>query len=330
MSQSRRYPNVLALGILTAAALPVPLVLSTHHLEVATRVLLFAVLGVAWNVMGGYAGQFSFGHAAFFGIGAYTSAYLLVNHGVSPWVGMLAGALLGATFAVATGYLAFRYKLWHAYFALATFAFANMLLLITLKLGLVNGALGLQVPRLAGSSWGMIQFPPGSANYFYVALALLVAGLAVVIQFLRSRAGLYIIAVRDDREAAEALGVNALQHTLIAAAISGALTAVGGAFFFQFVFFIDPSVAFGSAVSVQIFLPAVIGGIGTLWGPVVGSITVVLMGEISTSLLRNPPTVVSFLEGRSGLNLLLFGATIILVITFLPRGIVGAIRARYR
>ncbi len=317
--------NLLGIAFMAVALLPVPLILSGSHREIAVRVLLFALLASAWNLMGGFAGRFSFGHAAFFGIGAYTTAYLLVEHGVSPWLGMVAGGALAAAFAVATGYLAFRYRLRHAYFALATFAFAEMLRLIAVNLDLIEGSLGLQVPRLAEPSWSMLQFAPNSPNYFYAALILLVFALTTIVLFMRSRSGWFTLAIRDDEDAAESLGVHALRNSLTTAAISGALTALGGAFYFQFVFFIDPDLAFGASVSVEIFLGAIIGGTGTIWGPVVGAFLFVLLGEVTSSLVRDPPAGLSFLEGRSGLDLLLYGIVIVVLILFLPRGVLGSL-----
>lgn len=316
--------DLVGIAVLAAALVPLPLVLSASNREVAVRMVLFALLASAWNLMGGFAGQFSFGHAAYFGIGAYTTAYLLVHHDVSPWLGMAVGAALAAAFGVGTGYLALRYRLRHAYFALATLALAEMLRLIVVNLDLVEGSLGMQVPRLAESSWTMLQFEPNSANYFYAALGLLVVTLVVIVLYVRSRSGWFTIAIRDDQDAAEALGIGAMRHLLVVAAVSGALTAVGGAFYFQFLFFIDPDLAFGPAVSVEIFLGAIIGGTGTIWGPIVGAVLVVLLGQATTALVRDAPLGMSFLEGRVGLDLLLFGIVLVVITLFLPRGMVGS------
>ena len=320
--------DLIGIGLLAVALLPVPIVLSASHREVAVRILLFALLASAWNLMGGFAGQFSFGHAAYFGIGAYTTAYLLVNYDISPWLGMAVGAGLAAAFGVTTAYLALRYRLRHAYFALATLAFAEMLRLIVVNLDHVNGSLGMQVPRLAGSSWTMLQFEPNSANYFYAALCCLIGTLVVIVLYVKSRGGWFTVAIRDDQDAAESLGIAAMRHLLVVAAISGALTAVGGAFYFQFLFFIDPDLAFGPAVSVEIFLGAIVGGTGTIWGPVVGAALVVLLGQATTSLVRDAPLGLSVLEGSVGLDLLLFGIVLILITVFLPRGLVGSLVRR--
>jgi branched-chain amino acid transport system permease protein len=323
--------DVVALAVLVVVLIPVPLFLeTTTQQEIAVRFLLFALLGVAWNVMGGFAGLFSFGHAAYFGLGAYTSAYLLVKHGVSPWIGMAAGAAVAAAFGVLTGFLSFRYRLRGAYFALATFAFAEMLRLIFSKLELVEASRGLRVPLEIGGSLWKLQFRSGDPGYFWVILALLAGAMLAVIWLMRSRAGTFISAVRDDEEAAAAAGVDVMRTKLLAVAVSAALTAVAGAFYVQFFFFINPELAFGAAVSVQILLPAIIGGIGTIWGPALGGALLAAIAELSSSLVDNPPQALSFLEGRTGLDLMIYGAVLVLVILLLPRGIYPALRERAR
>lgn len=320
--------DVLILVGLVVVALVMPFVLTGVQLQLATRVLLFALLGSAWNVMGGFAGQFSFGHAAYYGIGAYATAYLLVNHGISPWVGMALGAVLAAAFGALTGFLAFRYELKGAYFALATFAFAEMLRLTAINLDLVNAAVGFRVPLVEGSSWLLLQFSPDSPNYFYAMLGLLVGGLGVIIALVRSRAGYRIVALREDEDAAKAVGIDTMVHKVCAVAVSAALTALGGAFYFMFVFFIDPTLAFGSGVSVQILLPAIIGGVGTVWGPVVGAAVLVPLAEYSAALVRSPPPVLGFLSGRAGLDLVVYGLVLVVMIRYLPRGLYGTVARR--
>lgn len=320
--------NILALVVVVLVAIPIPFFLSTPQMEIAVRILLFALISVGWNVMGGFGGHFSFGHAAFFGIGAYTSAWLLTNLGWSPWLGMAAGAILAGAFAVLTGYLSFRYKLTGAYFALATLAFAEMLRHITTHTEFVNKARGFRVPLLREPSWLMMQFPPGSPNYYFTILGLFALGMLVVILLMRSRAGHYIIALREDEAAASSVGVSPMRYKLLAVAVSGALTGIGGVFFFQFLFFIDPDLAFGAAISIQAILPAIIGGTGTLWGPAVGAVVLVSLGEFTSSLTRSPPEFLSFLAGRSGLELMIFGLILVAIIMFLPRGLYGTIAER--
>lgn len=318
----RNVKVLVAVGVVLAV---LPFGLQGATLEIGVRILLFAMLATAWNLMAGYAGLFSFGHAAYFGIGAYATAVLQVDFGWSPWLGMLVGMVLAGAFAVLTGYLSFRYRLKGAYFVLTTFAFAEMLRLIFLHWDFVNRAIGFRVPIIRDSSWTDMQFPPGSRAYYYVALAMLLAVLAIMIVLMRSRVGYYIVAIRDNEEAAAALGVNPMRYKLHAVGLSGALTAMGGTFYFQYIFFIDPSLAFGPAVSIQILLPAIIGGMGTMWGPLIGAFLLVPLGEVTSSLVRTPPDVLSFLGGRAGLDLMLFGALLVAIIMFLPKGVYGSI-----
>jgi branched-chain amino acid transport system permease protein len=314
--------------VLVVAFLMAPSFLEGSNLQVAVRVLIFATLGVAWNVMSGFAGLFSFGHAAFFGLGAYVSAYLLIEHGISPWIGLLTGAAVAAVYGVLMTGLIVRYRLRGAYFALATFAFAEMLHLISLNMEAINGTEGLRVPIQEESLW-MMQFPLNSPKYLYVMLFLFAVAMLVVIQVTRSRLGYRIRAMRDDAESAAAAGIDVRRHALIATAISGALTAAVGAFYVQFLFFIDPPLAFGPNVSVQILLPAIVGGVATIWGPVVGGAVIVVVGEFLARLIASPPESLSFLEGRGGLDLAIYGALLIVIIMYAPKGIYGSL-ARWR
>ncbi len=322
--------NLLAVLVGVLILAPVPALLTNFQLDIAVQILLFALLAVAWNLMGGLAGQFSFGHAAFFGIGAYTTAYLVVNRGISPWIGMLLGAALAALFGLATGFLSFRYGLKGTFFALVTFAFAEMLNLIANNFAPLNGSIGLNIPLLSGSSWAMLQFPLGSPNYYYIALGLLAVSQVVVILLMRSRTGMFIQAVREDEDAAAALGVNPLRYKLLATMISAALTALGGAFYVQYYFLINPDLAFGPNVSIQILLPAILGGVRTIWGPVIGSIIIVLLEQVTVTLVHTPPDFLSILKGRSGLDVMAYSLLLIVIIVFMPKGIFGTILANIR
>ena len=322
----RRHLLILAVG--TLVLLPLPLVLPAAQQAVTVRILIFALMGIGWNVMSGFGGMFSFGHAAYFGLGAYTSVYLLVEHGVSPWLGMLAGALVAAAFGVLIGFLSLRYRLRGAYFALATFAFAEMLRLIVSNTNAVKGSIGYNVPLQRGDSWTMLQFAPGSPNYFWIALGLTVAAVAASIGFLRSRTGQFTLAVRDDEDAAAALGIPVMRTKLVAIALSGAITAVAGAFFVQYYLFVNPELAFGSSVSIQAILPAVIGGVATIWGPLVGAVVLGPLSDVTATLLRNPPAFLDFLQGRAGLDVVVYAVLLIVIVVTLPKGIYGAIRDR--
>lgn len=322
-ARTKARRDYLVLGGLTLALLALPLILNRFQLSLAILILFFAMLGAAWNIMGGFAGQFSFGHAAFYGIGAYTSTILLTNYGVSPWLGLLAGAALAALFGAGMGYLTFRYGLKGAYFALATFAFAEMLRLISNEWRFINRSIGINIPVVGGDSWWRMQFDETPANYFFVILILFALTYWVQIAVVHSRLGYYLQAIREDEEAAAALGVDPLRYKVIAVALSGALTAVGGSFFAQYFLFISPEIVFGAAISIDVLLAPIVGGAGTVWGPLIGALFLTPLGELTRSLIRHPPPLLGFIEGRSGLDVMLFGAILIVVVLYMPNGIVG-------
>lgn len=299
---------------------------SDFQVSIAVFILYWALLGTAWNIMGGYAGQFSFGHAAYFGIGAYTSTVLLINYELSPWIGMLVGALLAGIFGLLTGTLTFRYGLKGPYFALATFAFAEMLRLVATELEFINTSIGLHVPLIKGDSWALLQFNENPKNYYFAILILLAVGLLVNIAVTHSKTGYYLQAIREDEDAAEALGVNLIRYKVLAVVISAALTALGGSFFAQFFRFINPDLAFGVAISIEILLRPIVGGTGTIWGPLIGALFLTPLSEITRTIVRTPPNFLQFLKGRTGVDEMLFGIILIIVIIYLPDGIVGGYR----
>jgi branched-chain amino acid transport system permease protein len=309
--------SVLALA--AALVLGPPLV-SPYILHILVLVLFFAFLGVAWNLLGGYAGQFSFGHAAFFGIGAYTSTLLLVRLGLSPWLGFLAGGALAAAFGCFAGYLAFRYGLRGPYFALVTLAFAEMLRLVALNWTVVGGPMGILIPLpRAGDALWRLQFPD-KLPYYYLMLALLGLALWLNRTIEHARLGHVLAAIRENEDAAEASGVDTLAAKLWAMAFSAFLTALGGTFYAQYFSFIDPTLAFGPAVSVEILLRPIVGGPGTLIGPVLGSLVLTPLSELTRRLIH----------GRPGLDVMVYGAVLVAVVTFLPGGLVGAWRRARR
>ncbi|MDR5695412.1 MAG: branched-chain amino acid ABC transporter permease [Armatimonadota bacterium] len=303
----------LALGIVVAF----PFVASPYALRVGILIAYYAYLGQAWNILGGYTGQFSFGHAAFFGLGAYTSSLLFAKLGVTPWIGMLAGAVAAATMGAFIGLLCFRYGLRGPYFSLATLAFAEILRVIALNWRAVGGAMGVLLP-LRESFWAM-QFPEGPP--YYAIIMTMLAGITMLTYLLeQSRVGAYFVAIRESEDAAEAIGVDTMRYKVLAMALSSGLTALGGTFYAQYFSYIDPNLAFGIDVSVAVLLPVIIGGVGTLFGPIAGSLILTPLGEVTRRLLG----------GYRGVHLMLFGAILVAVILFLPHGIAGAIQERQR
>ncbi|MBI4636463.1 MAG: branched-chain amino acid ABC transporter permease [Candidatus Rokubacteria bacterium] len=306
--------GVLGLGLLLA----VPPLLPAYFLQVLISILFFAYLGSSWNILGGYAGQFSFGHAAFFGIGAYTSTLLLLHWGVSPWLGMLAGGCLATAFGLLAGYLSFRYGLRGPYFALVTLAFAEMLRVIAVNWKAVGSSLGLVIPS-RGSAPHLFLFA-GKLAYYYVILLMALLALWVTRRVERSRLGYALVAIRENEDAAEAAGVDTLGMKLRAMAISSFLTALGGTFYAQYFAYIDPSLTFGVSVSIEGLLRAIVGGAGTVLGPLLGSFVLTPISELTRAAIR----------GRAGVDIMVYGLILILVISFLPQGLMGLLRGARR
>lgn len=321
---ARRHYLVLAVVLAVMALLP--LVVSESALPVVIRTLIYALMAVGWNLMSGYGGMFSFGHAAFFGVGAYTNAYLLTAFGISPWIGMIAGAALSAGIGVLIAYLCLKYKLAGSYFALATFAFAQMFLFLTFNLEFLNKSEGINIPLLSEESWIMMQFDQGSFQYYWIPLVLLGAAVSVSIGFVYSRSGQFAQAIRDDSTAAESLGIKVMKYRLIPVALSCAITAIAGSYYTQYYLFIGPEQAFGLHASTDAIIPAVIGGIGTIWGPLIGAAVVGPLSTIVAGFMRNPPPFLEFLQGTSGLDVAIYAILLIVIVVFLPKGIYGTIR----
>ena len=306
----------LAIALALALLVAVPPFLPKYGLEVLISILFFGYLGACWNILGGYGGQFSFGHAAFFGIGAYTSTLLFLQLGVTPWLGMVAGGTLAAAFGLFAGYLSFRYGLRGPYFSLVTLAFAEMLRVVAVNWKAVGSSLGLVVPS-RGSAPMQFLFVD-KLPYYYVILAMVLGVLLICRAIERSRMGYALAAIRENEDAAEAAGVDALGMKLRAMALSSFLTALGGTFYAQYFAYIDPTITFGPAVSIQGLLQAIVGGAGTVLGPLLGSFVLTPISELSRAAIR----------GRAGVDVMVYGLVLILVISFLPNGLMGWVRRR--
>ena len=316
-----RFRNwgMLSLGVLVVILLALPLVVkNSFAIDICIRVLLFSFIGVAWNLIGGYAKQLSLGHAAFFGLGAYTSTILQIDFGISPWIGMIAGGVVAALASLPIGWLCFRLR--GPYFAIATIATAQVLMLIFLKFrDFAWGAEGTTIPNL-GNSPLMMQFE-AKAAYYYVALGLLALGLAITYQIERSWMGYYLVAIGEDEEAAEAIGVNAPRVKRDIYMLSAFLTALAGTFYTQYIYFIDPATAFNFSVSIEAALVSIVGGVGTLWGPVIGTVLL----EASSALLQ------SWLgSSTGGVQLTVYSMILMAVILWRPTGIMGFITETYQ
>jgi branched-chain amino acid transport system permease protein len=311
--------GLLWLGVLAAVLIALPLVTtSSFAIDIFIRILLFAFIGVAWNLMGGYAKQLSLGHAAYFGLGAYTSTILQIDFNVSPWIGMVAGGGVAALASLPIGWLCFRLR--GPYFAIATIDTAQVFMLLFLKFrDFAWGAEGTTIPNL-GNAPLMMQFE-GKAAYYYIALGLLAIGLAITYRIERSWMGYYLVAIGEDEDAAEAIGVNAPRIKRDIYMISAFLTALAGTFYVQYIYFIDPATAFSFNVSVEAALVSIVGGIGTLWGPVIGTILL----EASSALLQ------SWLgSSLGGVQLTVYSLILMAVILWRPTGLLGVLTDAYR
>jgi branched-chain amino acid transport system permease protein len=261
--------------------------------------------------MGGYAKQLSLGHAAFFGLGAYTSTILLIRFGISPWIGIVAGGLVAMLASLPIGALCFRLR--GPYFAIATIATAQVLMLLFLKFrDFAWGAEGTTLPNL-GDAPLMMQFESRAA-YYYLALALLALGLVITYCVERSWMGFYLVAVGEDEDAAEAVGVDTVKIKRHVYLISAFLTALGGTFYVEYIYFIDPNIAFSFNVSVEAALVSIVGGVGTLWGPVIGTVLL----EATSALLQS-----WFGSGHGGVQLTVYSLILIAVILWRPSGLIG-------
>ncbi|TFF21859.1 branched-chain amino acid ABC transporter permease [Jiella endophytica] len=315
MRTLRPYLPVLVLGVLLALA---PLfVTSNVVLNFLVFTLTVALAAQGWNLLGGFGGQFSFGHAAFFGTGAYASAIWQMQLGFDAWTGFVAGTLAGALAGLVIGFLSFRAGLRGSYFALVTLAFAEVFRVLANSSEVTGGAAGLLLPLKIGAE--NLQFADRATFLgFVVALVIVVL---LLVQWIRgSRFGAQLVALRENEEAARALGVDVLVVKLKAICLSGAITAAAGVLYLQYFLFIDSGIAYGTWISVEVLLAAIVGGLGTVLGPVVGALALHGVGELAKSLAGGLP----------GIDLAVYGAVLVVAVAFLPGGLVGIVRRRDR
>ncbi|MDR7402969.1 MAG: branched-chain amino acid ABC transporter permease [Armatimonadota bacterium] len=283
-----------------------------QHLMI--RIFLFAALAQAWNILGGYCGQISLGHAVFFGIGAYTSTILLIHQHLTPWLGMVVGVLLSLAASLIIGYPTFR--LGGHYFAIATIAIGEIAKVIATNWELAGGAVGLYVPLLP-EGFANFEFHATKMPYYYISLVLLAAVTATTWYLERSRAGYYFRAIKADPDAARSVGIRIHHYKLLALSASAAFTAMAGTFYAQYVLYIDPESVLPLLLSVIICLVAVLGGVGTLWGPILGALVLIPLSEGTWVYLAGMGGA-----GRA-FDLIVYGALIVLMSVFEPTGLIG-------
>jgi branched-chain amino acid transport system permease protein len=302
-----RAPILLALAALAA----VPLVTSSNVvLNFLVMALLIALVGQGWNLLGGYGGQYSFGHSAFFGTGAYVTAILQVHYGVNAWVGLVIGIAAGALVGAVIGALSFRSGLKGSYFALVTLAFAEVLRILASVAPITGAGVGTLIKLDLRPEAFQFQ---SRAPFYWIILAFVAVSLIIVKLIEASRFGAWLVAVRENEDAARALGVDVILVKLGAMTISAAITAAGGCFYVQYFLFVDSGIAYGPWISVEALLAPIIGGIGTAIGPLLGALVVKTLGELTKLVTGDAP----------GLDLVIYGGVLILVVAFAPRGIAG-------
>ena len=302
---------MIALGAIVAAGLVTALsVRDAVALDLVFTLLLYAVLGQSWNWISGYAGNISFGHAIFFGCGAYASA-LMVTHGLSPWLAIPAGAVAAAALAIVTGFptLALRGH----YFSIATIAVAAIVDALVRTQPWLGRATGFELPIASG--WAALQFAD-KGPYIVLALVLFTAVQIATIALERSRLGYYLRALRANHAAAAAVGIDERSWKLLAFAWSAVIASCAGVLYAQYTLFVDPPSTIALGVSIDIALIGVVGGIGTLWGPAVGALVYVVLAK--GVALRIGGT-------GKGYDLVIYGAIICVIAALRPHGIVGAI-----
>lgn len=271
-----------------------------------------AQLGVAWNIIGGYAGQISLGQVAFYGLGAYTSTLLFTKFGINPWIAIPIGGLLAAFISLAVGWSCFRLK--GHYFAMATIAVSEIIQIVFTNWDFAGAAVGLNLPMEGG--WKFLIFAD-KEPYYYIALALLLITLGVNYAIEKSYLGYYLRAIKDEPDAAQSLGVNLSLYKQIAFAISSFFTALGGSLYAHKELYIDPGSVLHTGLSIKMALVSILGGVGTLSGPVIGA-TVLTFIEEGTRML--------FGGSGKGTDLIIYATLIVVIAVYYPAGIVGWIR----
>lgn len=309
--------NALKIGaglVVVAALLPFATSNPTH-LNLAILVLMAAQLGVAWNLLGGYAGQVSLGHAAFYGIGAYASTMLLLNFGINPWLGTLLGGVIAAALSLGFGWSCFRLK--GHYFAMATIAVAELVQIVFTNWDYAGSAVGLTIP-MTSQGWGAMVFA-GKAPYYGLALGLLLLTLGATLAVERSHVGYYLRAIKDEPDAARSIGIDIARYKQIALSLSAFFTALGGSLYAQKELYIDPASVLGTGLSIKMALVSILGGVGTLFGPVVGAVVLTVIEEL---------TRVVFGGSGRGTDTIIYAALIVVIAVFYPNGLLGWFRER--
>jgi branched-chain amino acid transport system permease protein len=305
----------LLLGALAAGLIALPQVSGSYALSLATLALYFAFTGQAWNVMMGFAGQLSLGHSLYVGLGAYAAAALFVKFGIGPWAGLWLAMALCVAAGAAIGLLAFRFGISGVYFALLTIAFAEFTRIGFDHIGWLGGPGGLFLKVGQRTSIDLANLRGTPTMFYYVMLALTAGAFALCAWLLKSRAGYYWQAIREDEDAARALGINTFRWKLLAVVISAAMTSLAGVFFAFYYNNLFPEQIFHISQSIEIILGPIVGGVGTLFGPILGAALLVTLADSLNNL------VAAMGLDIPGVKQVFYGVILLLVVMFLPNGI---------
>lgn len=293
--------NILMTIAFALIAVVLPLIIKAPYQQhILILVLIWATIGTAWNLLSGYAGQVSFGHAAFFGVGAYSAGILTLHYSLSPWLGLILGPVMAMLVALPIGAIAFRLR--GPYFALATLALGEIFRLVFLNTtNYTNGAKGILImPAITSKVF-----------YYYAGLGMLAVTLLVTYMIVHSKIGYYLVSIREDQDAATSLGIPTTLYKNLALLPSAFFTGLAGAFYMNYVAFIDPNIVFNlTNISIMVILVVMLGGVATTWGPTIGAALYIIMGELFRTTLGPA-------------NVLVFGVLVCLIIMFLPNGIAG-------
>ena len=305
----------ISLAILGAVLVALPFMVGNYALSVATLILYFAYTGQAWNVMMGFAGQLSLGHALYVGVGAYAAGALFYHFGIGPWAGLWLAIALCVALGLLIGFLAFRFSISGVYFALLTIAFAEFTRIGFDHLNFTGGPGGMFLRVAQRDTWDLANFRGPPLMYYYAMLALTALAFLACSLLLRSKAGYYWQAIRENEEAAQALGINSFRWKMLAVAISSAMTAVSGVFFAFYYNNLFPEQIFHISRSIEIILGPVIGGVGTLFGPILGAAVLTFLSDGITEALAALGWEIP------GIKQVFYGLVLLAVVMFLPHGI---------
>jgi branched-chain amino acid transport system permease protein len=301
--------------LLLAVAIAFPVVFhSAFWVNFGVLALFYAFIGQSWNIAGGFAGQLSFGHVAFFGVGAYASTIVQMRFGWNPWLGLPVSALAGAAAGALIAVLSFRAGLKGSYFALITLAFAEVFRIVANSVEITGGGLGMLIPMKQTTE--NFQFGDRRAFYF-IMLVLTALSVSVALWLKTSRFGAKLAAIRENEDSALALGIDVFTEKVKIMMLSGGMAGMGGCFFAQYFLYIDPFIVFGTDKSVEMLLVSMIGGAGTVYGPLIGAVLLALVSEVTRAMFT-----------IQGLSLVLYGALLVVIIAFLPNGLVALFARR--